>query len=153
MDYYNNIAEGYNDLHKEEQLKKLKLIKENISVTKGKLLDVGCGTGFAKEVFSEFDYTGIDPSKELLKQCKGKTVLGKAEKLPFSDETFDLVISVTALHHCNLKKAINEIKRVVKRNGQIIISFLKKSKKLNETKKLLNDFKQIDEGKDIIFIS
>lgn len=150
MGYYNKIAEGYDELYKDEQLHKLQIIKDNIEV-KGKLLDVGCGTGIAYEFFN-VDYTGIDPSEELLKQCKGKSVLGKAEELPFENESFDVVIAVTSLHHCDLDKAVSEIKRVVKKNGVIVISFLKKSEKLSEIKKLLKDFKQIDEGKDIIFI-
>ena len=46
MNYYDKIAKGYEELHKEEQLKKIKLIKTILKVNPtDKLLDVGCGTG------------------------------------------------------------------------------------------------------------
>ena len=81
MNYYNEIAEGYNELHKEEQLNKLKIIKENIEINKtDKLLDVGCGTGIS----SDFDCNvyAIDPSEELLKQNPVKNkIIANAENI------------------------------------------------------------------------
>ena len=79
----------------------------------------------------------------------------QAEKLPFKDKSFSTIISVTAFHNFkNMDKALKEIKRVSK-NNNIAISFLKKSKKLNEFRTLLKkyyNFKEIEEEKDIIFM-
>ena len=53
-----------------------------------------------------------------------------------------------------MEKALKEIKRVSK-NNNIAISFLKKSKKLEEFRKLLSkyyQYKEIEENKDAIFI-
>ncbi|MFH1439948.1 MAG: methyltransferase domain-containing protein [Candidatus Woesearchaeota archaeon] len=153
MLYYNQISKGYNELHKEEQFKKLNIINKHLKVKKtDKLLDVGCGTGIS----SDFDckVTGIDPSKELLKQNKGKTILGKAENLPFKDNSFDIVIAVTSIHNFDdIENGLKEIKRVGK--DKFIFSILKRSKKFNEINSLLNKHfkvnKAIEEEKDIIF--
>ena len=64
---YNKIASGYNELYEEEQLKKLKNIKDNIKVNiTDKLLDIGCGTGISTNYF-KCKSTGIDNSKEMIK--------------------------------------------------------------------------------------
>lgn len=151
--FYSIIAKSYNSLYTEEQGKKLDIIEKFLKINKNTtILDVGCGTGISLERFQNKckKIIGIDPNKELLKQCKGKTILGKAEKLPFKDNSFDIVVSLTSLHHTNLKKSVSEIKRVAK--SQIAISFLKKSKKLELAKELLKDFKQIESKKDLIFL-
>ena len=107
MDYYGFIANGYNELHSEEQLNKLLIIKNSIKISKNtKILDVGCGTGIS----SQFDcfVVGIDPSMSLLKLNKNsKKIIGLAEGLPFKEDSFDYVVSVTSLHNFNNIKKIN----------------------------------------------
>ena len=63
---------------------------------------------------------------------------------------FDVIISVTALHHTDIKKALQEIFRVIKKNGQIALTILKKSK---VDLKLFKKFKKIDCGKDWLFVN
>ena len=159
MYYYDTIAYGYNELHKEEQIKKLKIIKNNLEIKKtDKLLDVGCGTGFSFDYF-DCECYGIDSSRELLKHCKdkdAKLILSKAEQLPFSDNFFDVVISITAIHNFNnIEKALKEMKRVGKKN--FAFSVLKESKNFKKIEKLIKKFfkikKQIEEEKDVIFIA
>jgi len=149
---YTNIAKGYDELYSEEQLKKLKLIKSLLTLKKEyKLLDVGCGTGISTYYF-DCDVIGIDPCNELIEQNPEKLILGKAEDLPFDDNTFDIVVSVTAVHNFDdIEKGISEMKRVLKEKGQLVISVMKKSEKLNKIKELLKDFKSLEEEKDIIF--
>ena len=141
MKYYDEIASGYNELHKKEQLKKLKIIQKELTVGKyNRLLDVGCGTGLSFEFFN-CKIFGIDPSLELLKHIPNK-FLGKvmtkqasAEKIPFPDKYFDIIISVTAIQNFeDVDKALQEIKRVAKPKAQIIITCLKRSKKLEDIK-------------------
>lgn len=151
---YNKIAKSYNELHKEEQIKKLEIIKENIKVIPP-LLDVGCGTGISTNYFNCVSI-GIDNSKEMLKQSKqGNLIYGNAEKLPFPDKSFNTVISVTSFHNFkNIEKALLEIKRVSS-NNNIAITFLKKSLKINNFRELLKKhfkFKEIDCEQDILFI-
>jgi ubiquinone/menaquinone biosynthesis C-methylase UbiE len=152
MDYYDEIAEGYERLHGEEQLRKAKIILQNLEIKKSdKLLDVGCGTASYLSIF-KCEKTGIDPSKELLKQAKIPTVQGKAEELPFPDNSFDIVISLTVIHHANPKKAVAEMFRVAKRD--IVISVLKKASNFSEIEKKiskLNVKKRVEELHDVIF--
>ncbi len=155
MEYYDSISEGYDGLHKEEQLKKIRILRANLNIKKEDyLLDVGTGTGFALEMFN-CKKIGIDPSAELIKKAKSTVLKAKAENLPFPDKTFDIVISVTAIHHFDdIEKSLNEIKRVAK--DRVGFSLLKKSKNFEDIKKLIKkNFKikkEINEDKDLILI-
>jgi len=154
MNYYNEISQGYEELHKEEQLKKLKIIKKNFDFGNS-VLDVGCGTGFCLDEIKA-KTTGIDPSENLIKigKRKGRNVLvASAESIPFQDNEFDSVISLTAAHHFK-SNAFEEMKRVGKED--FAFSILKKSQKLEEIKrtiaKLFKIVNVIEEDKDVIFI-
>jgi ubiquinone/menaquinone biosynthesis C-methylase UbiE len=145
---YDQIAKSYNELHREEQLKKIKLIIDLLKIKEETVLDVGCGTAFYSNLIK--NYTGIDPSKEMIKQAKIKIILGQGENLPFKNKEFDTVISISAIH--NFKdpiKGIEEIKRVAK--NKIAISVFKRAKKLKIIENQLKDFNRIEEDKDIIF--
>jgi len=155
MGYYNSIASGYDELHQEEQLNKLNIIKNSININKDtRVLDVGCGTGIS----SDFDcfVVGIDPSSGLLRQNKhSMKLLGAAEALPFKDSSFDCIISITSLHNFqNIKKSINEIRRVGKRD--FAFSILRKSKKYgymrNALEKSFKIHEAIEEAKDTILL-
>ena len=154
MAYYDFIAKGYDELHKEEQLNKLLVIKNNVKINKKiKILDIGCGTGISSD-FGCF-VVGIDPSIGLLKQNNNdKKLLSAAEMLPFKDSSFDYVVSITSMHNFkNIKKSINEIKRVGKEN--FVFSVLKNPRKFDFIKNLIEkNFRVgnvIEEGKDVIF--
>ena len=159
VNYYDEIATGYEELHKEEQLKKIEIIKKYIRVKKtDKLLDVGCGTGLTTEPWHCQRY-GIDPSKKLLEKARQKKdiefKLAPAEIIPYKDHFFDIVISITAIQNFNnIEKGLKEIKRVGKE--KFILSFLKKSQKKEIIKDLIEkifDAKEfIEEEKDIIYL-
>jgi len=155
MDFYSNLAKGYNELYKEEQLKKLRIIKQNMKIIPP-LLDIGCGTGISTSFFKVKSIIGIDNNKEMLKLAGKNCIYADATKLPFKNKSFSTIISVTAFHNIkNINKALKEVKRVSS-NNNICITFLKKSKKLNHFRKLMKkhfkNIKEIKEEKDIIFI-
>lgn len=160
MNYYNSISKGYEDLHKQEQLKKLKIIKKFLKVSlKDKLLDIGCGTGISTAFWRCKRY-GIDPAENMLKIAKQKYPKitfkqASAENLPFPDSYFNIVISITALQNFNnIEKALKEIKRVGK--DKFILTFLKKSPKRTKIENLIRKHfkikKIIKEEKDLIYI-
>ena len=160
MTYYDDIAEGYDELHKEEQLKKLAILKElDIILPEDNLLDVGCGTAFSLDYFDVAQATGIDPAEKLLEQYKGnqKTLVGVAEELPFADNEFDIVISLTAIQNFeDVKKGLEEILRVGKE--RFILTILKSSSKADVIEKVIDEvfanfnIQRIEEEKDYIFV-
>jgi len=153
MNYYSTISKGYDELHKEEQISKIKLIKSSINLN-GLILDIGSGTGFSRFYFKKL--IQLEPSLKMLNQSSGNLVQGKAENLPFEDSTFDSIISITSLHHTNILKAIKEIKRVAKPNCKYAFSILKKSSNFEKIRKELHKnfkLKEIQHEKDLIFIS
>ena len=98
------------------------------------ILVVGTGPGnfieVLKEVFPDTQITGVDPNTESLEGAKEKypQVIFKemgAEKLEFSDYSFDVVSMSMALHHLpEVNIGLQEILRVVKPGGWIIINEL-----------------------------
>ena len=96
-----------------------------------KVLDIGIGTGiFAVELmkYTE-DITGIDVSERMLDIARSKgltnVAVGDAVSLDFPDESFDLVISITALEFIKeSEKAISEMVRVCKKGGRVVVGTL-----------------------------
>ncbi len=141
-DYYAAIAEGYDELHKEEQVKKILLILEHFPVSKDEsLLDVGCGTGFSFDYWPTKNVTGAEPSAAMIAQAtparQAKIVHVRAEDLAiFDDGEFDVVVSLTAIHNfTGLEDGLREMKRVGKR--KFAFSVLKKSSKLADIDRLV----------------
>jgi ubiquinone/menaquinone biosynthesis C-methylase UbiE len=155
MRYYSQIASGYEELHKEEQLGKLKIVMERMPYQKtDRLLDVGCGTGLGSLLFTCFK-VGVDPTFELLQQAKSRmpVVQGMAEQLPFKDNSFDIVICLTALHNFkDPQRGLLEMKRVG--TGRFAISILKRARDFEQLMKLVSQtFKvkeMLEDPKDII---
>ncbi|HBV84960.1 MAG TPA: SAM-dependent methyltransferase [Lachnospiraceae bacterium] len=97
-----------------------------------KVLDVGCGMAHLLYEFTQvvpgLEVFGIDISEYALAHAKqevrNRLQYGKAQEIPFLDNEFDLVISLTTLHNLkvyDLKKAIQEIERVSKGNSHIMV--------------------------------
>ena len=100
-----------------------------------RVLDIGCGNGY---VLSKYAHEGafvhgidltraaIDLSARRfsLLGLHGTFNIGNAEQLPFKEGTFDCVCSMGVLHHTpSPPKAVEEIFRVLKRGGQVILMF------------------------------
>ncbi len=156
INYYNLISSSYDSLHQEEQQKKLAIIKTQLNIKKeNNLLDVGCGSAFSANYF-DCNFFGLDPSLNLLNLNKSKLNLinAFAESIPFKSDSFEFVISVTAIHNFHdVKKGILEMKRVGK--NKFVFSILKKSSKLPLILSIIEqEFiieKKIEEEHDVIY--
>jgi ubiquinone/menaquinone biosynthesis C-methylase UbiE len=107
--------------------------QEQYNLKKGsKILDVGCAKGFMIHDFSEMipgiEVQGIDISNYAIENCmpsvKEFVQVADARDLPFEDNSFDLVISVTTVHNFDREeciKALQEIDRVSKKNAFITV--------------------------------
>ena len=97
-----------------------------------KALDVGCGEGrFCRMLkVHGVDATGIDPTPALVGAARardvyGAYVQGAAERLPFRDESFDLVISYLSLIDIpDIQSALLEMVRVLSPGGGLLIANL-----------------------------
>ena len=85
---------------------------------RGKILDLGCGTGLLSE-FLQKKVIGTDISFKMLQQAQLREAVVQADMdtLPFQDAVFDAVLSFTALQNLpSLDYVFGEVRRVLKRN-------------------------------------
>jgi ubiquinone/menaquinone biosynthesis C-methylase UbiE len=162
MNYYDAIANSYDELYRHEQIEKLSIIKLNLNKYikinfKHKLLDIGCGNGIGQGFFSinyGCDTFGVDNSKKLLEKNPFPNILASAENIPLPDKSFDIILSLTAIQNFNdIDKALNEMNRICK--TFLILTFLKKSQKANLIENKIKEkfvlLEKIEEKKDLIF--
>jgi len=124
-----NIPNSYQEWFKEEKIFLLKNIKKSSSI-----LEVGCGDGRSMNDLLEIseNLTGLDIDENTVKiaterfsKCKNvKIILCNANSLPFKNESFDYVICIGTFANFGETKfeVLEEMKRVLKKEGKIIIS-------------------------------
>lgn len=130
----NKVSKHYEDFWYERN-EKFEDYPRNLSLkeffkAKEKVLDVGCGDGTVGEYLIKnynCEVYGIDISKSAVEKAKKKNVkavLGSSEeRLPFENETFDSVFwGDNAEHLFDPLSTAKEIKRVLKKDGRLILS-------------------------------
>ncbi len=119
----------YDVRYTEEQMEKYEHVFAHLD--RGKTLDNGCGTGLFLPYLDEYS-VGLDLSLELLREARGRAgkldlVQGDSENLPFRAAVFDNMTSVTVIQNLpNPKRLIDESSRVVKKDGIMVVSSLKR---------------------------
>lgn len=95
-------------------------------------IEIGCGSGtYAVELVARGrDFLATDISRsaleltearaERLYNLKIKTKIVNTYKIPFPDETFDLVFSDGVIEHLDIPRALTEMKRVLRPNGFLV---------------------------------
>jgi malonyl-CoA O-methyltransferase len=134
---YQLWAETYDDregnalLYAEHRTVYPLLEKEQLSGKR--VLDAGCGTGRYLELLQEFKphtLAGVDFAPSMLKRARAKfrssavsVVAAGIDGIPFSNDSFDFVLSTLALDHLpNLRDGLKELTRVLCRRGSMIVS-------------------------------
>jgi ubiquinone/menaquinone biosynthesis C-methylase UbiE len=94
-----------------------------------RVLDVGCGTGnYAAALTRAINcrISGVDPSARMLERARDAAPWesleqGSAERLPFADTSFSVVMSTDVIHHINDRDAFfREAARVLKPGGHVV---------------------------------
>ncbi|MBA4166610.1 MAG: class I SAM-dependent methyltransferase [Chitinophagaceae bacterium] len=90
----------------------------------GQLLDFGCGRKPYESLFSVERYIGIDMEQTGHEHTLSKVdVYYDGKTIPFADESFDSVFCSEVFEHIfNLDEVIVEIKRVLKKDGKVLIT-------------------------------
>jgi polysaccharide pyruvyl transferase WcaK-like protein/SAM-dependent methyltransferase/glycosyltransferase involved in cell wall biosynthesis len=130
-----DIRRYYNAKYREKRERAMRsqnaysIFLDQLQVQAGKLLDVGCGTGFlVKEAMKRglLAY-GTDISVEatqVSKQVAGQNTVVNApgESLPFKGQTFDYLTCIGSLEHfLDMRKGLSEFARVLKSGGTACI--------------------------------
>ena len=112
-----------------EELKKFKdLIKDG-----EKVLDLGCGNGRLLKILQDkkIEYIGVDSSRKLIEIAKEKHpnfqfLVADALSLPFLENSFDKVFSISVFHHIPSEELrlqfLKETKRILKPKGILILT-------------------------------
>ena len=110
---------------------------------KPKILDIGCGKAFLLydflKVIPDAEIYGIDISPYAIanskKEIQDRLRVGSSTDLPWPDDYFDLVISITTLHNLHtydLEPSLREMERVGKENKYLCVeSYRNEQEKAN----------------------
>ncbi len=130
FDQYVEEYEKWYDDHEAIYESELEAIREQFAALPENIrgIEVGLGTGrFALPLGIK---EGVEPSEFMAERAVKRgieTITGVAEQLPYADMQFDFVLFVTVCYLSDLKLAMAEANRVLKRGGSVIVGFLDKS--------------------------
>ncbi|MBI4895199.1 MAG: class I SAM-dependent methyltransferase [Candidatus Aenigmarchaeota archaeon] len=140
MSLYDNRAKYYDNRHDSPSTIHLRTFEKRVlkKYASGKVLDIGCGTGYHLKFLKTLKYKnisaiGIDKSRQMIDSSNLPVFdtnnissisvqQASAEKLPFQDKSFDTVLCMFSTLNLLGDKEVSEIQRVMKNNGLLIIS-------------------------------
>ncbi len=126
-------------------------VASQADLTGKRVLEVSCGHGggasYLMRTLSPASYTGLDLNPVGLDFCRRKHQLpgldfveGNAEKLPFPDQSFDVVINVEASHcYPHLTRFLDEVARVLRPGGHFLYADVRRRPELAKWEKQLGD--------------
>lgn len=132
VDYYQTETKR-NIVKKFWHAEKIKTLKNIVGKIKPKkILDVGCASGYManqiSKLFPKAKIYGIDVYDKAVrygkkKYPKIKFKVADAHKLPFTNNSFDLIVSYETIEHVvNPLKTLKELKRVLSENGIAVVA-------------------------------
>lgn len=133
MLFYDRFAEQFDSrMNMYDTNRRLQVIFEEFlteDITGKTLLDAGSGTGwFSREAaLRGAKVVSLDVGENILAQvarkCDTQRVVGSVLDIPFDNEYFDFVISTEVIEHTpDPRKAIEEMHRVLKKNGSLVLT-------------------------------
>jgi tRNA (uracil-5-)-methyltransferase TRM9 len=128
---WNRIAKPWSEYRQKTLEEVINFLKDK----KGKVLDLGCGSGRNMIKQEGIEFYGVDFSESMIQLAKqnaqknginAKFKLSEANKLDYDSEFFDYALFISTLHciqgEANRKKALSELYRVLKEGGEAIVS-------------------------------
>jgi len=98
----------------------------------GEVLDIGCGSSPAGLLTEHSDYIGLDRNFAKIEFMRKKILagakfdIGSVNALPYEDNSFDTTLFIETIEHLetweNVHKALEEIRRVTRPHGRVIIA-------------------------------
>jgi ubiquinone/menaquinone biosynthesis C-methylase UbiE len=130
MNWYDETATGYDELHGQEQRQKFAVFDDYINDDLH-VLDVGFGTGLS-DGYYDAEIVGVEPSQGMLDEFDGNatTYNAAARDLDelFDPNSFDAVLCVSTAHHFdNAEQAFHNIERVIRPGGHLFLSTFNKA--------------------------
>jgi ubiquinone/menaquinone biosynthesis C-methylase UbiE len=127
------------------EARRLKALEAFASAQTGdRVLEVGCGAGHVLARFATANRTGIDLSSGMLERARRRLgpevrlLRSQAERLPFADGSFDVVLCTEVLEHTNdPSQVISELLRVAGPDGRVIVS-IPSEKNIDRAKRALS---------------
>ena len=123
---YDRFADRYDEIFGDRQRDKIiKLAAYIPSPWPTPGLDAGAGTGIAQRVL-KYPFVHVDRSPEMLRHASEPRFVADIHQLPFPDQTFGLVLSVSVIdRHFDLVRVIEELYRVLRPGGYLAVTSLK----------------------------
>ena len=101
-------------------LESIKELGDNIS---GKTLDVGCGTKPYEKYFKSSEYIGLEIETTVHREVSKADFFYDGTKFPFNNNEFDSIVTNQVFEHVfNPDSFLNEINRVLKKNGILLLT-------------------------------
>jgi len=135
-----HILDGFDSLSIDEWQNLVTIFCELIGINKkSDILDIGCGAGAFLEAIKEYNsLSGVDYSENAIikinKNINGKFLVANADSLPFKENIFNKIISFSVFFYFPsmryAEKTVNEMIRVCKPGGKILIGDLNDADKI-----------------------
>ena len=148
-DVYNSIANEFSDT-RYRPWTCVESFLDNLE--KDKIIgDIGCGNGKNMLYRKDLINYGCDFSKELVKICLKQNlnvIEGDILNIPYKDNSFDYTLCIAVIHHLSTIdkriKSINELIRVTKPGGKILILVWALEQECNSKRKFTKQENYVD---------
>ncbi|MDY5910685.1 MAG: class I SAM-dependent methyltransferase [Inconstantimicrobium porci] len=136
LNYFNEIAPKWNGIRKSYFKNELsEMIVKRISIENKTIADLGCGTGFITMKIAQYNphaVFAVDQSLNMLQEVRKESlkrgianifpIRSNLDNLDIFDDTVDYITINMALHHVkDAKKCIDEMYRILKPGGKVVI--------------------------------
>lgn len=128
--YSASYHDGYHK-HRTKKIRtaavRLNRVAPHVDVAKPRLLDIGCSVGCTVEAANQRGWqgVGVDVSDDMVEYCRQRGLnchKTGSLRLPFADESFDVVTSWHVIEHvANVSETLAEWQRVVRPGGLLVL--------------------------------